>query len=496
MTPPALPCPPRPACLLALLAAAMLGAGSCHAGDAAKLNPYGGMIVPPIDWSSLPKPAKTGDLKDELKNPVTKDFIIRYRMFVPEPLPEKKHLALLICFHGKGGNENGPAELMYRTIKGLGLDNEYVVLGLKAKDAGWEDGDEVEVMRAYDWVTSVYPIDHRRVYLIGHSSGAYWDTRFGGKHQDLFAGVMRWAGGTVRPLGGKDAAEQMEFYLVHGTKDDQNPVGGSREGRDNLKREHCRYVYREILTGDHGSILGVDPVRKDMVWWMESLRHKQQPLPAEDEKYLRQFAAAKTAAKLLVTPDAWNEILRIGGPQAGQVVAEAMRSDNAKIREMAALACTKGRFAGEDTVQALAKLVEDKVQTVRTTAIDALGVQANWRSELAELALGQLASSKSKKVELADRGEAAIQLAKAAALPLLGNYDDDLPLWQALVTLMNDDSKELRETAFAPLKVAVPDGLGYDPTVTAVERAGAIAKWKDWFTSHFVSAENKASAKK
>jgi len=466
---------PFPSSPLLVLVAALLCCGGAGAGE---LNPYGGMIVPPLDWSSLPKPAKTGDIKDELKHPQTKEFITRYRLFVPATLPEKRHLALLICFHGRTGNENGPSEMMYHTIKGLGLESEYIVLGLKSHDVGWEDADEADVLKAYDWVTSVYPIDRRRVYLIGHSSGAYWDTRFGGKHQDLFAGVMRWAGGTVHPLGGKDAAEQMEFYLVHGTKDDQNPVSGSREARDNLKREHCRYVYREILTGDHGSILGVEPVRKDMVWWMESLRHKQMPLVQEDEKFLRSFASARQAAKLLVTPEAWNEILRIGGPQAGQVVAEAMKSDNAKIRELAALACTKGRFAGEDTAAALARLLDDKSATVRTTAIDALGVQANWRSETAQLALGALALSTRKKTELSDRGEAASQLAKAAALPLLGNVDDDMPIWQALTTAMNDEHKELRETAFAPLKVAVPDGLGYDPELTAVERAAGIAKWQ------------------
>jgi hypothetical protein len=478
-------------CIIAAMCGLLWPAGVA----AGEMNPYGGMIVPPIDWSSLPKPARTGDIKDELKHPVTKEFITRYRLFVPATLPEKRHLALLICFHGRTGNENGPSEMMYHTIKALGLDSDYVVLGLKSHDVGWEDADEADVMKAYDWVTSVYPIDRRRVYLIGHSSGAYWDTRFGGKHQDLFAGVMRWAGGTVHPLGGKDAAEQMEFYLVHGTKDDQNTVSGSREGRDNLKREHCRYVFREILTGDHGSILGVEPVRNDMVWWMESLRHKQMPLVAEDEKFLRGFASAKQAAKLLVTPEAWSEILRIGGPQAGQVVAEAMKSDNAKIRELAALACTKGRFAGEDTVAILARLIDDKSATVRTTAIDALGVQANWRSETAQIALGQLALSSKKRVELADRSEAVLQLAKAATLPLLGNYDDDLPLWQALTTLMNDEHKEFREAAFAPLKVAVPDGLGYDPSVTAVERAAAIGKWQAWFTSHLVSADNKPAKK-
>ncbi len=481
-----------PSLFLAALLVALCFPG---AEGAEQLNQFGGMIVPHIDWSSLPKPAKTGDFKDELKNPTTHEFITKFHLFVPDKLPEKNHLSLLICFHGKGGNEDGPSELMYHTIKKLGLDSQYIVLGLKARSAGWEDADEIDVMKAYDWVTSIYPIDRRRVYLIGHSSGAYWDTRFGGKHMDIVAGIMRWAGGTVRPYSTKDAALEMQYYLVHGTKDDQNAVGGSREARDNLKREHYRYVFREILTGDHGSILGVEPVRVDMVWWMDSLRHNLMPLVPEDEKYLKQFANSKQAAKLLASPETWNELLRIGGPQAGQVVAEAMKSDNVQIRENAALACTKGRFAGEETVTDLAKLIEDKSPAVRTAAITALGVAANWRSEIAQMALGQLALTTKKKVELADRGAAAIELAKAATLPLLGNYDDDMPVWQALLGLMNDEHKEMRDTAFAPLKVAVPDGLGYDPSVTAAERAGPIAKWQAWFATHMVSADNKAADK-
>jgi HEAT repeat protein len=237
-------------------------------------------------------------------------------------------------------------------------------------------------------------------------------------------------------------------------------------------------------------------VRNDMARWMDALRHKQLPLPPEDEKWLKQFANAKTAAKLFGEAEAWNELLRIGGPQAGAVVAEAIRSDKAQVREFAAIACTKSRFAGEDTVTELAKLLEDKTPAVRSAAIAALGVQANWRSEVAQTALGRLAlNAKSKKVELSDRGEADLQLAAAAKLPLLGNFDDDAPLWQALFALLNDERKELRDGAFAPLKAAVPDGNGYDPAATAAERAGPIAKWQAWLTTRQVSAANKQAKK-
>lgn len=469
--------------------------GTLRAGE---VNQFGGMIVPPIDWSTV-KPGKTGDVKDgELKHPETKEFITRYRAFVPEKLPAKNHLALLICFHGKGGSENGPADHMARSIKALGLDQQYIVLGLKAKNEGWEDVDEIGVLKAYDWATSVYPIDKRRVYLVGHSSGAHWDTRFGAKHQNIIAGIMRWAGGSVRlPSVAKDMGPLMtEWYLVHGTKDDQNSINNTRDGRDNLKAASYRYVLREILDGDHGDIVRHPLVTTDMIWWMDALRHKTMALAPEDEKYLKQFSNVKTAAKLLDDAATWNELLRIGGPHAGQVVAQAFKSDKTKVREFAAIACTKSRFAGEQTVADLAKLLEDKIAGVRAAAITALGVQANWRSETAQIALGKLAlNSKSKKVEFANRGEATMQLAKAATLPMLGNFDDDLALWQALLALMNDDRGEIRAAAFAPLKAAVPDGNGYDPSVTAAERAGAIAKWEAWFQTHMVSAANKQAKK-
>jgi predicted esterase len=471
---------------------------SLTALGAGEVNQYGGMIVPPIDWSSY-KPAKTGDLKDELKNPTTpaKEFITRYHLYVPDKLPEQKHLALLICFHGKGGDENYPAGNMHNALKRAGLDQNYIVLGLKARNAGWEDVDEIDVMRAYDWVTALYPIDRRRVYLVGHSSGAYWDTRFGSKHMDLIAGVMRWAGGSVQPpINGKDGPLMTEWYLVHGTKDDQNSVNGSRQGRDNLKQANVRYVYREILDGDHNNIVGMQNITSDMVLWMDALRHKTMPLAAEDEKFLKQFANGKTAAKLFGEAETWNELLRIGGPQAGVVLAEAMKSDKPKVREFAAIACTKGRFAGEDTMSDLAKLLDDKTAAVRSAAINALGVQANWRSDIAQMALGKLAlNSKSKKVELQDRGDATVVLAKAATLPLLGNYDDDMPLWQALLGIMNDDKQEMRAAAFAPLKVAVPDGNGYDPTLGASDRTAPLAKWEAWFQTHMVSALNKQAKK-
>jgi hypothetical protein len=172
------------------------------------------------------------------------------------------------------------------------------------------------------------------------------------------------------------------------------------------------------------------------------------------------------------------------------VLAKAFKSDSTAVRNNAALACTKCVFAGDDTLSDLIKLADDKAANLRQSAITALGVYANWRYSDAQMALGKIALK--AKSDLSDRGAAATLLAGAATFPLLGNVDDDMPVFQALLGLMNDELKALREVAFAPLKIAVSDGLGYDPSVTEKERAGPLAQWMEWFNKKSLAAGNAA----
>ncbi len=451
-------------------------------------NALGGLIEAPIDWSTYPRPVTIGKLTDELKHPTTKAFIMKYLMWAPEKLPEKKHLGLLVCFHGFTGNEThfGWA---YDSMKATGVADHFLVLSLKSKGAGWAKEDESDVLKTIDWAKSVYPIDPRRVFIWGMSNGGWMVSDFGGKHQDMIAGIVRYCGGTPTAPSVKDAATtQSEYYLVHGDADTDVGVDGSRNLRRSLRSLGYNYIYREIDGGGHVNIIEHKNVREDICRWIDALRHKQLPLTAEEEKFLKGLSDTKKADSALKKAETWMEILRIGGPHAAQVVARACKAESPSVRENAALACTQGVFAGEATVTGLVDLLVDKNAGVRQAAIKALGVFANWRYESAQMALGKLALK--PKGALEERGGATTLIADAARMPMLGNYDDDLPVFQALLTLMDDEVKSLREAAFAPLVAAVKDGLGYDPSKSDQERAGAISKWMDWFNSK-ASAEGK-----
>jgi dienelactone hydrolase len=466
----------------------LLSVLTCASGAAAPLNALGGLIEPPIDWSAYPRPVKTGKVTDELKHPTTKAFIMKYLMWTPEKLPEKKHLGLLVCFHGFTGNETH-FTFAYDSMKASGVAEHFLVISLKSKGAGWAKEDESDVLKTIGWVKSVYPIDPRRVFIWGMSNGGWMVSDFGGKHQDMIAGIARYCGGTPTAPSVKDAAvTQTEYYLVHGDADPDVGVDGSRNLRRSLKSLGYNYVYREIDGGGHVNILEHKNVREDVCRWMDSLRHKQIPLSAEEEKFLKGLTDTKKADAALKKPETWGEIMRIGGFQAAQVVARAFKAESPTVRTNAALACTQCVFAGDATIAGLIDLLDDKNAGVREAAIKALGMFANWRYESAQMALGKLAL-KPKGVQ-DERGAATLLLADAARMPMLGNYDDDLPVFQALLTLMDDEAKGLREAAFAPLVAVVKDGLGYDPTKTDKERAGAISTWMDWFNSK-ASSEGK-----
>jgi hypothetical protein len=380
------------------------------------------------------------------------------------------------------------------SMKAAGLAENYVIIGLKSSGEGWADLDERMVLQTIDWLKSTYPIDPRRIFAWGMSNGGWMVSSFGGKHQDTLAGIVRYCGYPPTAPSAKDPANtQTEYYLVHGDADESVNVDGSRRLRQSLLQQNYHFVYREMDGLGHVPIINNTDVREDACRWIDALRHKQVPLQAEEEKFLHQFADAKKAAALLTKPDTWGELLRIAGPQAGVVVARAFKSDSATVRENAATACSKSLFSGDETVEGLIRLTEDKTASVRQAAITALGVAANWRYEQAQLALGRLALK--KKGDLGQRGAATTLLAAAAARPMLGNFDDDVPVFQALVALMDDEEKALREAAFAPLKAVVKDGLGYDPAVTAKERAGAIAKWQQWFTERNKAPGPKTAAR-
>src|SRR5882672_6914836 len=425
------------------------------------------LAAAPLAGAQAKAGPRTGDFKDDCKDK-SGAILMHYRMWAPDKLPEEKLLGLIVWFHGMGGNEDG-AGLAIDGTKKAKLGEQYVVMGGKSKGAGWAPADDENVLKWIAWAKETYPIDPRRVHIMGHSNGGGMVKRFGWDHQDLFASISPYAGaGGGRDFGGtakgqarpgkpgapdSPAETKTEWYFVHGDKDDAVKVETSRNCIKDLKEKGYRSVYREIAGADHGSIFQFADVIEDNIRFIHSLRHKEIPLSKDEKKKMTELAAkAKTEKGDGIAP-VLAEAQRFGGAPGGHVATVALESADPDVKKAAA-ATAETTLYGREFLAALVKALKDKNDEIKPGLYKALGTAANWRYAEAQDAL--IATAKAKKAPVAERVDAIEALGKAAKLQFLGSYEDKMLFW-TLVLLLDDDDAKVEEAAFAQLEKAVKD---------------------------------------
>jgi pimeloyl-ACP methyl ester carboxylesterase len=138
------------------------------------------------------------------------------RVQVPEAAKAGKPLPLVVALHGAGGSEN-----MFFDAYGDGLAAK-----LCAK-RGWllaatrtpllSFGGGPDVPRVIDALAKVYPMDEKKVFLVGHSMGAAQAVAAAGRAPERFRAVAALGGG-----GGfksSDALRGVRFFVGCGDRD-------------------------------------------------------------------------------------------------------------------------------------------------------------------------------------------------------------------------------------------------------------------------------------
>jgi predicted esterase len=394
--------------------------------------------------------------------------------------PPTKHrpgtpLSLLVTFHGASGNETslvGKAEEMLMRAE---LRDDFVVIGVKSKEVGWTEKDDEPVKAFVPWAVKKYGVDPRRVYGFGVSSGAWFLNRFVPANSELFAGTISYVGGLSRLPKTEDPKSHGEIYLVIGHKDDGLPPSRTRPPMLDYLKTGFRAVYREML--DHAHEGPKPPTEADAMEWMKALRNKRVAPGAKDLEFLKKFEDGKGESSL---PEGttWARAATIGGPAAAPVVLQGLASERAGARSGAARACTQVMF-DDKVVDALVPLASDKDNTVRATALAALGFQGRWNYPQAHAAL--CAAARDEKRAAGDRRLAAQGLAEIAKLDLLGTYLYKEIIW-TLVGLLGDREGSLRGIAFQALQPVQADAFGYSPSMQEGPRAKALERWAEWAT--------------
>lgn len=430
-----------------------------------------------------------GELKD-----ADGSLVMRYSLRAPHILPSRPELGLVLCFHGAGGSEQWLADPILNALRTQG-EVQMVVAALKSKGPNWAPADEGNVLAFIDWAKRTYPVDPRRIVIQGVSNGGWMVSHFGSRHPELVAGVVTLCGGNGFEAPAKrpsNAAETgFEYYVVHGTADEDVNVKNARGITATLRNNGFRYVYRELPGFGH-DVFSDEETRRDFAGWMTRLRHKTMPLPEEDRKTLAAFATRDEAERLLLSDEGARTLVRIGGLPAEQVLVRSLRAKNPQVRATAAhLFAQTAIMPGATTL--LAGLLEDKDAGVRHAVIGSLIRAANWNDQEALIALCRFTGAKANTA--GERLDVARALTGSIAFRCSPGRDNQL-IYELLVYLLDDEDVSLRAAAISALPHVEPERFSYDPSAAMAERREPMRQWRRWYVELFAPSDDKADPRK
>jgi predicted esterase len=201
--------------------------------------------------------AKHGDFRRAYRSAVDKT-LQPYRLFVPDAYDGQHDFPLVVALHGSGGDENDffdkyPEAPLKPQAQRLG----FLVVCPKGRGptSGYRGPAEQDVFDVLAEVRRDYQIDPRRIYLMGHSMGAYATWRLAAQHPGLFAALGPIAGGGSS--ADMDRLRDVPQYVVHGALDETVPVTQSRAMVAEARRLGATVEYVEVpAAGHYDAIIG------------------------------------------------------------------------------------------------------------------------------------------------------------------------------------------------------------------------------------------------
>ncbi|NRA39123.1 MAG: hypothetical protein HRU15_13345 [Planctomycetes bacterium] len=424
---------------------------------------------------------KTGYFTGSYDDPETNTQIIKYCIKTPDRLPDRRTLVLIADFHGCGGNEES---FKWTKQNYPEIDEKNLMwVGMKAQDRCWSGGDHDRITQCLDWVIKSYPIDERRIIFRGYSSGAFLQKSYGAKRQDLVCGIIQYAGGGGIPSYSKDPENMAtEFYLACGEKDKFFDSAFKSEIKS-LQSSKYRFIARSWDQHDHTSHFDkndpqVAAVSQEVFHWLWSLRHKTRGLYKENIDFLKGLKK-KEHSEIWNKQATVDEIVRIGGIEAGGFVIDAMKSKDDTIVLKAIASCMRVNYSNAVTTTLGKLYFKSKSETVRQAAATALCRLAQWRHKPAQLALN--AKIMDKKATESDKLLAIKGIAACIDFQLFGTYATDFDLYKSLIFALNDASESVRNAAFSTIKKCNKDDFAYTAQQDKKTRKKSLRAWQNWF---------------
>lgn len=111
---------------------------------------------------------------------------------------------------------------------------------------GTDVDDSGYLRKLIDTVSASYPVDPTRVYVVGHSNGAFMAYRLACDHADVITAIVSLAGATTNDPAQCSPDRPVSVLQIHGTGDTTIPFdGGANRGRPFPSADTTLATWRE-----------------------------------------------------------------------------------------------------------------------------------------------------------------------------------------------------------------------------------------------------------
>lgn len=180
-----------------------------------------------------------------------------YRLLLPAGYASSESYPLLVSMHGGSGvGDDNESQMLHWTanfVNGTWRTDFKCVTICPQSANGWHKptADKNNVFALIDIVCQSYSIDENRIYIIGHSGGAFGIWQMLAMNPNRFAGAICSAGGADI----KDCSKYKDvpIWNFHGDADKTIPVSYSRAIYDEMVRIGGNLKYSELPGKGHGS---------------------------------------------------------------------------------------------------------------------------------------------------------------------------------------------------------------------------------------------------
>lgn len=184
-----------------------------------------------------------------------------YNFWLYQPGPLEKvttvdddgRMPLIVFLHGKSLSGTDLSKVRkYGPLHALAMGRKIDAMVLAPQTSnGWTPS---KVNMLVDWVIDRYPVDPKRIYVIGMSMGGYGTVDYVGTYPDRIAAAMAICGGGS--LRSYEGLRKVPLWILHGTADRAVPIEESRKviagmKLDSVPEEENMLIFTELPGMDH-----------------------------------------------------------------------------------------------------------------------------------------------------------------------------------------------------------------------------------------------------